>query len=210
MNFSENLSNISKNNGEELKDNKRKELIVRSARERFARFGFKKTTMDDIAADLRMGKATMYYYYKSKEEIFEAVVKSEFDEFKKSIELLEKDSEKNFKEKLQTYFQIRQKTFDDGYNLMQVHIDAVGLMHMLHEKSLYFELIDIEENFLRTIIKEHFKKEKKSEEEIEAMVGMISKFARGLILMTKVDSRRAKQVSNPETQWEIFVNAISK
>ncbi len=193
-----------------MKDNKRKELIIRSAKERFARYGLKKTSMDNIAADLRMGKATLYYYYRSKEEIYNAVVKHEFDEFQKALVQLEKDKEKSFKEKLFEYFQIRQKTFDDGYNLTQLHIDAVGLMHLLDAKSIYFELISVEENFLKNILTEYFKKEKKSEEEIKAYVGMISKFARGLILMTKVDKKRFETEPNPENEWKTFVEMMTK
>jgi AcrR family transcriptional regulator len=190
-----------------LKDNKRKDLIIQSARERFARYGFKKTSMDEIAADLRMGKATLYYYYKSKEEIFEAVVKSEFHEFAKELKSLEKNSEKSLAEKLNDYFQIRQKTFDDGYNLTQLHIDAVGLMHLLEPKSVYFELIKIEEDFLKTILQDHFKKGKINHE-LDLYVSMISKFARGMILMTKVDNRKSKESILQGNEWKCFVELL--
>lgn len=51
--------------------------IVGVARKIFTRFGFRKTTMEEIASASRMGKSSIYYYFKSKEEIFEAVVESE-------------------------------------------------------------------------------------------------------------------------------------
>ncbi|MBU2584052.1 MAG: TetR/AcrR family transcriptional regulator, partial [Bacteroidetes bacterium] len=66
-----------------MRNNPRKDLIIKSAKERFARYGFKKTSMNDIAADLRMGKATLYHYYKTKEEVFNAVIKFELNEFMK-------------------------------------------------------------------------------------------------------------------------------
>lgn len=47
------------------------------ARNQFARFGFKKTTIDEIAKDARIGKSSLYYYFKGKEEIFAEVVKVE-------------------------------------------------------------------------------------------------------------------------------------
>jgi len=49
--------------------------IVHTASQVFSRFGFKKATMEDIANAVGMGKSSIYYYFKSKEEIFEAVVK---------------------------------------------------------------------------------------------------------------------------------------
>lgn len=51
--------------------------IVGVARKIFTRFGFRKTTMEEIATASRMGKSSIYYYFKSKEEIFEAVVELE-------------------------------------------------------------------------------------------------------------------------------------
>lgn len=53
--------------------------IIDAARELFARFGYKKTTMEDIANVLRKGKSSLYYYFKNKEEIFQAVIELEKD-----------------------------------------------------------------------------------------------------------------------------------
>ena len=48
--------------------------ILNAANELFQRFGFKKTTMEDIARQVGKSKSALYYYYKTKEEIFEAVI----------------------------------------------------------------------------------------------------------------------------------------
>ena len=55
------------------KEEFRKKVIV-SAGKIFSHYGFKKTTMDEIAKALKMGKSSIYYYFESKEDIFEAVV----------------------------------------------------------------------------------------------------------------------------------------
>lgn len=66
-----------------------KERIIEAARLVFAKYGYKKTTMDDIAIGAQKGKSSIYYYFKSKEEIFEAVVETEskllFDDILRSI-----------------------------------------------------------------------------------------------------------------------------
>ena len=54
-----------------------KEAIVNVARHIFSKFGFRKTTMDEIAVASRKGKSSIYYYFASKEEIFQAVVEKE-------------------------------------------------------------------------------------------------------------------------------------
>lgn len=46
---------------------KEEELILTTAREKFMREGFFKTTVDDIASVLRMSKKTIYKYFPSKE-----------------------------------------------------------------------------------------------------------------------------------------------
>lgn len=51
--------------------------IVGVARRIFTRYGFRKTTMEEIAGTSQMGKSSVYYYFKSKEEIFRAVVELE-------------------------------------------------------------------------------------------------------------------------------------
>jgi AcrR family transcriptional regulator len=55
----------------------RKEGIVEIARDQFARFGFKKTTVDEIAKAVHMGKSTLYYYFRTKEDVFKAVIERE-------------------------------------------------------------------------------------------------------------------------------------
>ncbi|MCK5833309.1 TetR/AcrR family transcriptional regulator [bacterium] len=58
-------------------DLEKKENIIESAQKLFSRFGFLKTTVDEIAKAARMGKASLHHYFKSKEDIFREVVKKE-------------------------------------------------------------------------------------------------------------------------------------
>ncbi|MGP8215148.1 MAG: TetR/AcrR family transcriptional regulator [Bacteroidia bacterium] len=55
--------------------------ILDIAQKRFARFGFAKTTMSDIADDLGVSKASLYYYFPDKECIFKKVIFQEQDDF---------------------------------------------------------------------------------------------------------------------------------
>jgi len=51
--------------------------IVSASQKLFAKNGLSKTTMEDVAKHTGMGTASIYYYFKSKEEIFEAVIEKE-------------------------------------------------------------------------------------------------------------------------------------
>lgn len=52
----------------------------------FTRYGFRKTTMEEIAAASRKGKSSIYYYFPSKEDIFRAVVEKEANELKEELD----------------------------------------------------------------------------------------------------------------------------
>lgn len=47
-----------------------REKIQQAAYRCVARFGFEKTTLEDIAKEVNLNKASLYYYYKNKEDIF--------------------------------------------------------------------------------------------------------------------------------------------
>jgi AcrR family transcriptional regulator len=55
------------------RDNLR-ELILDAAQKRMWLFGIKKTTIEEIAADLGIGKGTIYLYFESKEQIAFALI----------------------------------------------------------------------------------------------------------------------------------------
>ena len=95
-----------------------KQSIVSVAQKTFKRFGFRKTTMDEIAYAARKGKSSLYYYFKSKEEVFEAVVEKEAgylrSEISKNI-----DECNSAMEKLRVYIYIRMDGFKNWGNFYE-------------------------------------------------------------------------------------------
>jgi len=55
----------------------KKEIVLKVAQEIFAKYGLTKTTIDDIAKAAGVGKSSIYYYFKNKEDIFRAVIESQ-------------------------------------------------------------------------------------------------------------------------------------
>jgi len=62
-----------------------KSTIVDSATKYFSKYGFHKTTMDEIAKNIHKAKGVLYYYFKSKEELFNAVLKQELNQVKNEL-----------------------------------------------------------------------------------------------------------------------------
>tara|TARA_B100000945_G_scaffold105799_1_gene83819 strand:- start:1831 stop:2424 length:594 start_codon:yes stop_codon:yes gene_type:complete len=61
--------------GRKLKERKvRQDLILDAALQVFKKKGIEGSTMDEIALEADFGKATLYYYFKSKEDVFSAIL----------------------------------------------------------------------------------------------------------------------------------------
>jgi AcrR family transcriptional regulator len=85
--------------------------IIETARSIFSHYGFKKTTMEEIAQATRKGKSSIYYYFENKEDIFKAVVEKEAEEIR--IELHKKIAEvEDPIERLKIYITVRMRKFN--------------------------------------------------------------------------------------------------
>lgn len=85
--------------------------IVELGEEKFFKDGFYKTTMDDVAAELRMSKKTIYKFFPSKEDLVKAVAKHFMNKMKDKI-IPALNSDKNAIEKLEHLISILAKAFD--------------------------------------------------------------------------------------------------
>jgi AcrR family transcriptional regulator len=69
---------------------KTRDRLIEVARQLFARIGVDNTTMNDIALASERGRRTLYTYFKSKTEIYNAVVQSELKILYDSLEAVAK------------------------------------------------------------------------------------------------------------------------
>ena len=72
--------------------NETRNKIVNVADRLFGRFGFQKTSMDEIAKIARKAKGSLYYHFSSKEDLFREVVQKEVDEIKSRLSIVVHDS----------------------------------------------------------------------------------------------------------------------
>jgi AcrR family transcriptional regulator len=130
--------------------------IGKVAMQCFAKFGLDKTTLDDIAKAVGLNKASLYYYYKNKEDIFLEVAIREGQDFLNSLQekVLEKRGTEN-----RVAFYLRQRV-DYYKNVLNMNrVSAETLNKMLPK---FFELFDgvmkQEMKFLASLISEGIKK----------------------------------------------------
>jgi len=68
-----------------VKREEKKLMILNAATECFSHMGYDKTTLDDIGGKVKLNKASLYYYYNSKEDIFCDVIYAEAQRFREEI-----------------------------------------------------------------------------------------------------------------------------
>jgi AcrR family transcriptional regulator len=93
--------------------------IVTTAQEVFMRFGYAKTTMEDIAREMGKGKSSIYYYFTSKEDIFKTVIEKELQVMKTRI-LGAVSNQEHPREKLKAYVGERMHGLKSLSNLYHV------------------------------------------------------------------------------------------
>lgn len=96
----------------EITVSKTREKLIEVARLLFARKGVQNTTMNDISQASKKGRRTLYTYFKSKNEIYQAVTESELDIILISLsEVVKKDIPAD--QKLLEFIDVRLKTVKD-------------------------------------------------------------------------------------------------
>ena len=77
-----------------------RQKILDAAEQRLWHYGFKKTTIDEIASDAGVGKGTVYLYFDGKEEIGLAIVAEYKKRSLQEIESIARDTQKSPSQKL--------------------------------------------------------------------------------------------------------------
>lgn len=130
--------------------------IVEIARDIFTHFGFKKTTMEEIALASRKGKSSIYYYFTSKEEVFKAVVEREIEELKSELQsgVLKIDDPM---ERLKEYIRFRMKKLKELSNFYAT-LKSEYLSHLEFAEKVRKNYDQEEIKIVREILEEGVKR----------------------------------------------------
>lgn len=187
----------------EVRDN-----IVNAAREIFARYGFRKATMDDIAQAARKGKSSLYHYFKSKKDVFKAVVEKEGNILEREMErALEK--EKTPQDKLITYTIKRMEILNRVANFYSAfqddYIENYGFIQKLRKRYDNYELKTIKE-----ILKEGIDKNAFVIKDLDLSAFAIVMTMKGLEYHWAIQKDISKMKNGINSLFEILFNGIIK
>ena len=69
----------------------KEEQIIKSAKELFLKYGYKKVSMSEIAENANITKRTLYSYFKDKDDILNYIIEEEITNMKQIIDEIEKE-----------------------------------------------------------------------------------------------------------------------
>jgi AcrR family transcriptional regulator len=173
-----------------------REQLVQAARQVFVRFGYKKTALDDIAREARKGKSTIYYYFKSKDDIFKAVIDAEAEIRAKTIDD-QISTIDDPQQKLKTYIYVRMLTLKKVGNYYEaIKNDLLDNLYFVN--SLRTNHFDAEINLVKDLLLEGIDKEvytiQNPELTAKTIVTLLQGFEVPLILKNLSDEELQKSV----------------
>lgn len=134
-----------------MKDDKRARIKAAAA-ECLARFGFEKTTMEDIAGRVGLNKASLYYYYKSKEAIFTDVLIQEAGQFISTLQS-RINSVSGCRRRVLAYLIERLHYYQQVVNLHNLSLETINRVQPAF-KALYKSVLEREIAFIANILQQ--------------------------------------------------------
>jgi len=203
----------------QIKKENKKDQILAAASECFARFGYKKTTLDDIGKKIGLNKASIYHYFKSKEEIFTQIVLNEFEQF---ITKLHQHIEEDMicEQKILVYFEEKLHFwFQKSLILPQITEIEPGQLQQLMMASGYETFLKIEQaekSFLANILHNCIKKGQIKECDVEktsdfifALVdGVKGNYERSTRNKSPPSPQHENMMKDVRTALKIFINGL--
>lgn len=83
--------------------------MIAAARREFFVHGFRRVSMDDLAAELRMSKKTLYASFPSKSSLVEAVLKAKFDDVEADLRRLALERSSDMEKGIRRFLQCVQR-----------------------------------------------------------------------------------------------------
>jgi AcrR family transcriptional regulator len=186
----------------------RRSQILEAATKVFSRLGFKKARMDDIVEESGLSKGTLYWYFKSKDEIIEGIISSFIAiEMEKLRQLQE--AEGSVADRLTAFTEFVIADFERLTPLLPLFLEFLGLI--ARHKSIQILFTRYLHDFLSVltpIIQEGVDtgefRQLNAEEAAIAMGGILE----GIMVLRIYDPEKIDIVQHTRTSFDIFLQGL--
>ena len=128
-----------------------KDTILTVANRLFSKFGFHRTSMDEIAKIARKAKGSLYYHFASKEELFKEVILKEMINLKSQLAVIVNNTELSASEKIRYYLVKRMEILNSAACYHET-LKADFFEHFHFIDDLRSDLDEWEKESLKSII----------------------------------------------------------
>ena len=180
------------------KEDLMQQQILAAAKRLFQVYGLAKVTMDDVAKAIGKGRSSLYYYYKSKEEIFDAVISIEIREMLAAMTRAV-DQASGSEQKLHAFFLTKLEVLREKrafFKMLDAGMDADALSEFQKTKvALHNQIIRQESALLEQVLRDGMNKgelHKMSVSEIEILIYVLLSSLRGLKRELELESDSGK------------------
>lgn len=134
----------------------RKSQIIKAAAKRFARHGLNKTTLDEVARDIRIGKATIYHYFASKDDLYFATLKWECENYIEQIKSALNSENEQLISKLNNYVSVKEKVYESNKLIHESLLNYLNQRSFDQEKEIIGWLLTKETELIKQFLTSHY------------------------------------------------------
>jgi len=192
------------------KDEEMQEQILQMAKQLFQLHGFKRVTIDDIAKAIGKARSSLYYYYKTKDEILAAVIAADIAELMTAITFAVTRASA-VEEKIKAFFRTKLEIILEKrafFNSLDVGMDPAELSGFQKAKlTVHQQIMQQEGELLGQIIREGIGRGELANlghKDQENLVFVLLSSLQGM----KREMTIQNDFSNIEPAVEIFVRSI--
>jgi len=135
-----------------------RETILKIAQDIFSKYGYKKTTLDDIANAVRQGKSSLYSYFQSTDALFQAVIMKEVEVLARELDRVVNRNTDPI-DKLRDYMLTKINTFRNlanFYNALENDVTAIGFIEEIKNRYEQDEIRLIKRILIEGVRKNEF------------------------------------------------------
>jgi AcrR family transcriptional regulator len=199
-----------------IKEDLMQEQILKAAKHLFQVHGLAKVTMDDVAKAIGKGRSSIYYYYKNKDEIFDAVVMIEIREMLTEMTRAV-DQASGVEQELRAFFLTKLEVLREKrtfFKMLDVGMDADALSDFNKAKVIHHNLVIRQESaLLEQLLTNGMNKgelRKMPASELEMLILVLLSSLRGLKRELELESSSEKDMPAVEMFTRMAMNGLRK
>ncbi len=128
------------------------ESVIEAAKRMFARYGHRKTSMDELAQAARVAKATIYSHFGTKDKVYQEVLRSEVNEIVENISAaVAKESSPT--SKLTVFAKTKLNQGRKALNILNLNREGIEKVSPVAD-DIQSQLFEKEVNIISSILKE--------------------------------------------------------